>query len=139
MIILDTNIVSETFRPDPSAAVIVWLDAQMWQKLAITSITAAELRAGVAQMPDGRRRQATSMMVESIIEHDFGGAVLSFDHRASRYYGEIRAARRSGGRPIETADAQIAAIAMSYDAELATRNTKDFADLGLRLINPWEV
>lgn len=137
MIILDTNVASELHRPCPIEAVMQWLDAQPWQQLAITAITAAELRAGIALLPDGKRRQTLSMMIETFIEHDFGGAVFSFEHRASRYYAEILAVRRSEGRPISAPDAQIAAIGMSYDATLATRNTKDFEGLGLNLVNPF--
>lgn len=67
----------------------------------------------------------------------FPSQVLSFDQAAARLYGEIAAARERAGRPIGAFDAQIAAIARSYDASVATRNTKDFEQTGVALVNPW--
>ena len=69
---------------------------------------------------------------------DFAGRVLPFDGEAADHYGTLTAHRRSIGRPISQMDAQIAAIALSRGASLATRNVRDFEHLGLDVINPWD-
>lgn len=137
MIVLDTNVVSEMARPRPHPRVMDWFAGQAGSELVITVITAAELRAGVAILPEGRRRREIDAAVEGALRVEFAEALLLFDVGASRAYASILAARQAMGRPISTADAQIAAICLEHDAALATRNTKDFTGLGLTLIDPW--
>ncbi|GHD05714.1 type II toxin-antitoxin system VapC family toxin [Zhihengliuella salsuginis] len=137
MIILDTNVISELMLPEPSQTVIAWLDQQNSMSLYTTAVTAAELRAGVALLPDGKRRKVLDQYVEDVLGDYFDLRILPFDVNASPPYAEILACRRSAGRPIHTADAQIAAIARTHSAPMATRNSKDFDGLGLSLIDPW--
>jgi predicted nucleic acid-binding protein len=136
VIILDTNVVSELARPTPSQAVIEWIDGYHSSELMITAPTAAEVRAGVALLPDGQRKRNVGLRMESLLTETFAGYVLTFDIDSSAHYAEIVAARRRGGRPISTVDAQIAAICRQHDAALATRNTADFIDTGIQLVNP---
>jgi predicted nucleic acid-binding protein len=137
VIVLDTNVVSELARPTPSPAVIEWVDAQDSSSLVITALTAAEVRAGVALLPNGRRKQDVGLRMESLLTETFAGFVLAFDIDSSAHYADIVASRRRAGRPISAFDAQIAAVCRQHDAELATRNTADFTDAGIQLINPW--
>jgi len=104
----------------------------------LTALTAAELRAGVALLPEGRRRDELGMRIESLLVETFAGYVLAFDVGSSAYYAEVLAVRTRGGRPITTFDAQIAAVCRQYDSVLATRNTTDFTDTGIQLVNPWD-
>ncbi|WP_172331819.1 PIN domain-containing protein [Mangrovicoccus sp. HB161399] len=76
--------------------------------------------------------------LEAVLAEDFGGRILPFDSAASVAYAEIASARRSAGRPIAAFDAQIAAIALSRGATVATRNIRDFEGCGLELIDPWQ-
>ncbi|MGV8911663.1 MAG: type II toxin-antitoxin system VapC family toxin [Rhodoglobus sp.] len=138
MIVLDTNVISELVRPAPSQQVIGWIDAQDSAGLAITALTAAEVRAGVALLPDGRRRQDVGVRMESLLTETFAGFVLAFDIDSSDHYVDIVASRSRAGRPIGAFDAQIAAVCRQHDALLATRNTADFTDTGIQLINPWD-
>ena len=138
MIILDTNVISELTRPHPEPAVISWLDSLPTEETAITAITAAELRYGVHRLPDGHRKNALSDAVHAIINTDFRGRVEPFDVLAADQYANVVTARERGGRPISTSDAQIAAICRVLDAALATRNTSDFTDTGVDLIDPWK-
>jgi hypothetical protein len=138
MTILDTNVVSELLKPEPSAAVLKWMEGQTVLGRFTTSVSQAELLYGVELMPRGRRRVSLENAIRSILATDFGNRVLAFDAGAADVYGKIFAKRRSIGRPISQADAQIAAIVRSHPgATLATRNTKDFADCGIKLVNPW--
>lgn len=138
MIVLDTNVVSELVRPTPSQAVIEWVDAHDSSDLVITALTAAEVRAGVALLPRGRRKRDVGLRMESLLVETFAGRVLAFDIDASAYYADILAARRLAGRPISAFDAQIAALCRQYESALATRNTADFTDTGIQLVNPWD-
>ncbi|CAO1654022.1 Ribonuclease VapC [Salinibacterium sp. NYA9b] len=137
MIVLDTNVISELVRPTPSPAVIAWIDAQDSTDLVITALTAAEVRAGVALLPSGRRKQDVGERMESLLTETFAGFVLAFDLDSSGQYADIVSNRSRAGRPISTFDAQIAAVCRQHDAVLATRNTADFTDTGVQLVNPW--
>jgi predicted nucleic acid-binding protein len=138
VIVLDTNVVSELARTAPSQAVIDWVDAQDSADLVITAVTAAEIRAGVALLPDGRRQREIGARMEALITDTFAGHVLAFDVDSSLQYADILANRTRAGRPIGGLDAQIAAVCAQHDATLATRNTDDFDGIGLHLIDPWQ-
>lgn len=137
MIILDTNVLSELMRPASSPAVVEWLDAQPASELAVTAIAVAEVLHGVRRLADGRRKAALEAAALRMFEEDFVQAALAFDHAAASVYADIVAQRERMGRPISTADAQIAAITRQHAAILATRNMRDFDGLGLDLIDPW--
>ena len=138
MIILDTNVVSELLRPAPATAVEAWLSAQDGAAVFFTAIGEAELRLGVAILPAGRRRTALAEAIDAMLEEDFRERVLSFDAAAARAYAAIAADRRAAGRPISQFDCQSAAITRSRRAALATRNTADYEDCGIELIDPWQ-
>jgi predicted nucleic acid-binding protein len=137
MIILDTNVLSEVTRALPSTAVAGWLSGQRRADIACTAVTRAEMLAGVAVMPEGKRRQALRALIDALFESLFGEALLPFDAAAADRYAEIVATRQHSGRPIATLDAQIAAIALVHGAVVATRDVDGFAGIGLELINPW--
>lgn len=138
MIILDTNVLSELMRSEPTVAVFEWVARQPRAMLYTTSINKAEILYGIAALPEGRRRAALAAAAEAMFTEDFFGRVLPFDDAAAVFYADIVASRRRRGQPIEAFDAQIAATARVAGAEVATRDTADFAACGVRLINPWE-
>jgi toxin FitB len=138
MIVLDTNVLSETLRPKPAEAVSRWMRAQSLTTLFTTAICEAEIFYGLASMPAGRRRSALERAMASIFEEVFLDRILPFDSAAARAFAAIAAARRRLGRPIAQFDAQIAAIAYSRGAAVATRNVEDFADCGIKVISPWD-
>jgi toxin FitB len=138
VIILDTNVISELARIDPEQSVVTWLDSLPAAEVATTAITAAELLYGVARLPDGRRRAALAETIDVLINEDFRGRLEPFDGLAAEQYAAVVVGREKKGRPISTADAQIAAICRVHSATLATRNVGDFTDTGIGLINPWD-
>ena len=137
MIVLDTNVLSELMREDAAPRVLEWAGSQPTASLFTNCITEAEIFLGLAMLPAGKRRRALEGAATGLFS-DFDGRVLSFDSEAARVYAEIAAARRRRGRPISTADAQIAAIARSRGGRLATRNTEDFEGCGVEVIDPWQ-
>lgn len=137
MILLDTNVISELMRAEPAQTVLDWFGQYDAVDLFIPAVTEAELRTGVAILPEGQRRDRLQLAIDAMIELDFQGRVLSFDSPAAKAYAEIAPQRRAAGRPIAEADCQIAAIARATNAPIATRNVKDFDGCGVRVINPW--
>jgi toxin FitB len=137
VIILDTNVLSETLRPTPATRVLEWMRSEPASALFTTTINEAELLYGIALLPEGRRRQSLEAVVKLIFAEDLAGRVLPFDSAAAREFADIAASRRRAGRPISEADARIAAIAQSRGAALATRNVGDFIGCGLELVDPW--
>lgn len=139
MIVLDTNVISEIFRPTPEQRVVDWLTS-LEGEVAITSVTLAELLAGVRRLPDSRRRDELTKRIDTALAPYRGGrAVLPFDDVAADRYADVLVARESAGAPISTADAQIAAICLTHGATCATRNVKDFHYTGVELVDPWNV
>ena len=137
MILIDTNVWSETMRPAPDQRVVTWLRAH-GHEAAISTITIGELLTGLALLPDGRRRDALSIRIEGLIsrarERSYG-----YDEQAARALPTIMAARKRIGREAsKPVDAMIAAIAASQGMAVATRNISDYADMGIELINPWD-
>lgn len=137
MVVIDTNIVSELMRSEPSTVVLAWMDDRPARELFVTAITEAEVRTGIAVLPEGRRRRGLGEACERAFGSLFAGRVLPFDGGAARAYAEIASARRVLGRPVSQADCQIAAIARARGMAVATRNVRDFEDMGIEILDPW--
>ncbi|OZG62235.1 plasmid stability protein StbB [Bifidobacterium lemurum] len=134
-ILVDTNVISEFYKPTPNPTVIAWLKQN--DGAYISSITIMEMMYGLWRMPQGARR---SVMAETIKRtmRNYENRILTFDRDAGIRCSLIRADLDAHGHPVGLADAQIAAIAQANDCTLATRNTKDFQHTGVPLVNPWE-
>jgi predicted nucleic acid-binding protein len=137
MIVLDTNVVSEMLKPEFSLRVANWVRSRPANELFTTAVNEAEILYGIAIMPQGLKRTRLAAEVSGIFQELFADRVLSFDSRAAQAYADIFSSRRARGRAISQPDAQIAAIALTHNAVIATRNTADFEDCGLRVLNPW--
>jgi hypothetical protein len=138
MILLDTNVVSELMKAAPEQSVLFWISAQPQSSLYTTSITQAEILHGIALLPAGKRRRAIEDAAHAMFTEEFKGRILGFGSDAASPYAHIAAERRRAGRPISSFDAQIAAIARSVGATIATRNVADFSGCRVGLVNPWE-
>ena len=137
MILLDTNVISETMRAVPEPRVIAWLDAQAAETLYLSTISLAELLLGIAVLPDGRRKTQLELGLEDKAAALFGPRLLPFDTAAARAYADIISRARTAGRAIGVAGGQIAAIAAAGGLIVATRDTAPFEAAGVRVINPW--
>lgn len=138
MIVLDTNVLSEVMRPNPSREVLRWIDSQSGDELFTTAITVAEIYYGIELLPGGKRRNSLLAAAEAIFNREFLDRALAFNAEAARIFSRIYARRRAAGHPITQSDAQIAATVELHGATLATRNVADFEGCGIRLLDPWQ-
>jgi len=137
VIILDTNVISEPLKPSPDPAVIRWLDRQSPATLYLTTISQAELLAGVSALPAGRRRTELRKVIDKELSFLFEDRVLPFGERSAEAYAQVVPAANAAGNPIDFADAAIGAIAIEHNYMLATRNVADFKGTSIKLLNPW--
>ena len=138
MILVNTNVVSESLRRRPEPRVTEWVDAQPLETLYLSTVTVAELRFGVASLPAGRRRNLLNESVEHRILPHFAGRILPFDLPATRAYAVLMAQARRHGIAVSVSDGYIAATAAANGMTVATRDTTPFEAAGLRVIDPWE-
>lgn len=138
MIVVDTNVLSELMRPNPETSVRQWAFGQPAADLVTTAISMAEILYGLARLPDGQRRADRELAATDVFTA-FADRILPFDAAAARHYAAIVERRDRLGCPIDGFDAQIAAIAASQGAALATRNVKDFEHTGVDLVDPWSL
>ncbi|MBW9063459.1 type II toxin-antitoxin system VapC family toxin [Rhizobium herbae] len=138
MIVLDTNIISELIKSSPDRNVVLWFRREAQSSLYLNSVVVMEQSFGAERfyLRTGSDRYIRSL--ENLLATQFRGRVLEFVEETPVLSGRLRAKRESAGRPISVQDAMIAAICLSHDATLATRNTKDFEGLDLKLVNPFE-
>ena len=136
MIILDTNVISELVRgPQADPRVLSWVRSLQEQPVT-TALNRAELLAGAALLPEGRRR---SVLVDGIARVLTDLRIsLPFSADCASAYAEVVAVRTRVGRPIAAMDALIAAIAVVNRAAVATRDGDGFGGLGLNVHDPWE-
>ncbi|NEV64399.1 PIN domain-containing protein [Thiorhodococcus minor] len=137
MILVDTNVISEVMKVSPSESVVNWLNAQESSALYLSTITIGEIEYGLRILPVGKRGLRLKERFQRFVSLAFAQRILAYDETAARTYGELMGHRKEIGRPMSIADGQIAAIAIANGLMVATRNTKDFKDCGLELINPF--
>ncbi|QBK32130.1 type II toxin-antitoxin system VapC family toxin [Roseitalea porphyridii] len=138
MIVLDTNIISETQNTKFDQNVGQWIRRQDIGSLYLCAPVVAELAYGAQRVLLRDRSDRYLRALDEQVETRFGGRVLAFDLMAARQYGVIRARAERDGRPRTDIDLMIAAICLTHGATLATRNVRDFADFGLDLVNPFD-
>lgn len=137
MFILDTNVLSAMMGSRPVFEVANWMAGQAEESLFTSTISEAEILAGIAVLPDGRRRSSLEMAAAAMFRDDFAGRILQFDSGAAEAYADLFAARKRDGRPVTPLDLMIAAIARARDAAVVTRDTGGFDGCGVTVINPW--
>lgn len=134
--VVDTNVVSELMRPQPSENVIDWFcdhEGQVW----LTSITVKELYFGMLRLPEGKRKERLRQAITSIVM-DCSSKTYSFDAFSAFLCAELHEQALSQGKVPAIEDLMIAAICKRNDCALATRNVKDFDYLAIDVVNPFE-
>ncbi len=138
MILLDTNVVFETMKPEPDPAVRNWLDEQAAETLYLSSLSIAELMFGIGALPKGERRVKLKAVLDGVLTL-FADRILPFDTNAARCYAVLAVKARAAGRGFPAPDGYIAAIAASRDFAVASRDSSPFMAAGLTVIDPWTV
>ena len=133
--LIDTNVLSELRRKQPDPRVVAWLQARPRQSLYLSVLTLGEIRKGLERVQEPLRKQALLDWLEVELSQYFMGRVLHIDAPIADHWGRLMA---DAGRPLPAIDALLAATALQHDLTLVTRNTKDFVDFRVRLINPWD-
>ena len=136
MIVLDTNVVSEVMRREPSQRVLQWLRDNE-SNLALPTITIAELAFGIERIRPHDRPERWGNALASI-RKKLIDRILPFDEMSALIYGEVNGLAARSGNTQSVSDGMIAAIALRHNASLATRNLSHFLHVGLKLINPWD-
>jgi predicted nucleic acid-binding protein len=137
MFLLDTNVLSAMMKEAPEPRLAAWVAGQRASSLFTATVCQAEIFAGLAVMPHGRRRRGLEVAALAMFEKDFAGRVWPFDAAAALEYGAIFVLRREAGRPIATMDLMIAAIARARGAAVVTRDAGGFAGCGVGVVDPW--
>ena len=136
MILLDTNVLSEFAKPEPDPRVLSWFASVGDDELRISVVTVMEMLTGANRMQDGRRSEHKAGIILEILGY-YHARTLPFDPVAAAECATIRSVREAAGRPIALADAMIAATALAAEADAVATRDKDFADVGVPVINPW--
>jgi predicted nucleic acid-binding protein len=136
--LLDTNVISEWQKPSPSPRVVDWLTEVDEDRVYLSVVTLAELRLGVDLMPEGRKKSRLDEWLRADLPLRFEERVLAIDVAVANAWGMIVARLRRTGRQIAPMDALLAATAQIHGLVLVTRNTPDFTDAGITLLNPWD-
>ena len=137
MIILDTNVLSAVISDRPDDKVVRWLEDQPIFDVGVTAITIYELKFGISTAPDGWKRKNLEVLYKEIVGDIFQRNRLELDERAAGIAARLAADRKRGGHVVGLADILIAGITIANYGHLATRNVKDFQDLDINLIDPW--
>ena len=138
MFLLDTNVLSALLVACVHPSVAAWMAGTPERLLYTAAICQAELLAGIAVLPEGRRRRDLADAASAMLVENFVGKIIPFDGSAANAYPEIFAGRRRAGRHAHPTDLMIAAIAQVHEASVVTRNVRDFDGCGVAVINPWE-
>lgn len=133
--LIDTNVLSELRRKQPEARVVAWLQDRPPQSLFLSVLTLGEIRKGLERVEDTHRKQILLDWLEVELPNYFVGRIVNIDSHTADRWGRLMA---QAGRPLPAIDGLLAATALQHDLTLVTRNTKDFAGLDVRLINPWD-
>jgi toxin FitB len=134
--LIDTNIPSELTRPKPDLRVSNWVEAQDNASLHLSVVSVGELRKGFALLPPSKRRLQLEEWFEQYLLPLFADRILPVTQSVSNRWGVLGAECQLRGTPLGTADGMIAATAIEHDLTIVTRNAKDFAGLGVVLLNP---
>ena len=137
MFLLDTNVLSALMMMQPPPEIAAWISVQPDDLLFTAAVCQAEILAGIAILPEGRRRAELAAAAQAVFVEDFEGRVLPFDSLAAQDYAGMYAARRRAGRPAAALDLMIAAIARVNSASVVTQNVADFELCGVPIVNPW--
>jgi predicted nucleic acid-binding protein len=138
VILLDTNVISESLKPLADPAATAWLDRQPKESLYLCAPVLMEVLFGIALLPDEKRKSALGVATQHLLANYFADRFLAFDREAATVYASLASRASARGTIISVGDGQIAAIAAVHGFTVATRDTAPFVAAGVPIVNPWE-
>jgi toxin FitB len=138
VILLDTNVISESLKPLADPAATAWLDHQPKESLYLCAPVLMEVLFGIALLPDGKRKAALGLATQHLLANYFADRFFAFDREAAMVYASLASRASARGFVISVGDGQIAAIAAAHGFTVATRDTAPFLAAGVPIINPWQ-
>ena len=136
--LVDTNCVSELVRVKPERRVLEWFEAADERLLYLSVLTLGEIRKGLADLPQSRRRTHLEAWLEVELRARFAGRLLPIADEVANRWGLVASRAKQKGKPLAVIDGLLAATALHYNLTLVTRNVGDFAEAQVIVLNPWE-
>jgi predicted nucleic acid-binding protein len=137
--LLDTNCISELVSARPEPRVLDWMEAADERMLFLSVLTVGEIRKGVARLPQGKRRTQLETWLELDLPARFGKRILAIDSSVADRWGWMMAQAKAKGKTVPVIDSLLAATALQHNLTVVSRNTGDFLDTQVAVLNPWEV
>ena len=129
--LLDTNVLSEAWKPKPDGKVIAWLESEEW---FLPAPVIAEIQEGAEADPSEARRAQINAKLDQLLSEQ-PGSVLPWDADTARIWGRLKHSEEVKRKPQALWDSLIDAMAVALEAKVATRNTADFRHA--TTFNPW--
>lgn len=136
--LLDTCVISELIKKDPSSKVVKWISKTEENNLFISVLTIGEIHKGIEKLPESKKKEKLHKWVNNDLQERFKERIINFDLQTATVWGKIQAHSETLGKALPAIDGQIAATGISYDLIVVTRNTTDMEISGVSLLNPWE-
>ncbi|HKD14984.1 MAG TPA: type II toxin-antitoxin system VapC family toxin [Candidatus Angelobacter sp.] len=135
--LLDTNCISEALRVKPDPNVGNWMQVVDQALLYLSVLTLGEIRKGLAQLAQGKRRAQLETWLEIELQARFAGRILPIDAATADRWGLLAAEAKRTGKPLSIVDGLLAATALHHNLTMVTRNVADFKGLAVPVLNPW--
>lgn len=135
--LLDTCVVAEYKKPAPDRKVIEWLDAQIEESLFLSVLTVGEIEKGIVRLPVSKRRTDLENFLETLLIR-FDRRIIALDTAILRRWAQLTGVLEVKGRVLPVVDSLLAATALEYDLTIITRNTSDFDETDVQILNIWE-
>ena len=134
MLLLDTRVLSETFKPRPHPSVLSWLEANRNSSIHISVLSVGEITRGIRKLEPtaGRRAEEYRNWLETVLT-DYEGRILPITVEIMQVWGSLTYELKNTNPEL-----LIAATALEHDLTVVTRNTRHFAATGAKLLNPYE-
>jgi len=136
--LLDTCVISEIIRPNPSSKVIKWIKNEDENKFFISVLTFGELHKCIEKLVESKRKEELHSWVENDLKERFSNRTINIDLQVAGLWGKVQGIAEKSGRPMPAVDAFIAATGIAHHLTVVTRNTVDMQESGVSLLNPWE-
>lgn len=135
--LLDTCVISELVRPIPDENVISWLNKTPNERLFLSVITIGEIRKGITKLPDSKKKNHLTNWLNTLIE-DYESKIFSVNLTVAENWGNIQGHAETKGAPLASVDSLIAAVALTHNLIIVTRNESDFIASNVTILNPWK-